>query len=613
MGVNPSQSRDTIQRRTFLSALAATSGAAMAGCTGDDAADEDDGDQELGERVSDINMEFYAGIPGLSEEHADVSEIIQRNIQDGLDITLDIAPKQVGTLVVEVFNDAREQNLMYTADSLEPHRLDPNELLLGESVMSAGADVGYTQTNYASCEYSELAHEQLRASDEAEREDIVHEALSVASHDICGINITDYVVVTTYRSDQITITSDEPPAAGIAAAQADLLLNHVELADGYDTLAYDVNQDYVTSPNPWTQDNPTAIRAYNEYFATPLIRYDRNFELQNVLATDYEVLDDFERVVVTIRDHVDENGTPVTAEDVKWTYELVDEYAGSEGAFVRAASQPYESIDVLDDNTVEFTFTRPNPAFVTAHMPTWGVFPMDFWVDQGVDDADHPTDVDVHADDFVSSGPYVMEQFVEDDFALLSPNDQHWNTPDYDMRMQHFRDGETAIRTFEAGDVNILGTVPDVDYAARVEDDDDIESIFVESYTRAHVAAQHSFGPTKFEEFRLALSQCINRAEINEVVYHNTQDVHLHSCIFGPGHPYYPDDHEGLRQITPSAEGDPEVARETLESHGWGWDDDGNLRYPPDADLEPLWPQGENPQAYPDEWPCVDELDAGDL
>ena len=39
---------------------------------------------------------------------------------------------------------------------------------------------------------------------------------------------------------------------------------------------------------------------------------------------------------------------------------------------------------------------------------------------------------------------------------------------------------------------------------------------------------------------------------------------------------------------------------------GWGWDGDGELHYPPDADLEPLWPEGEEPSV--DDFPCLEEM-----
>lgn len=70
-------------------------------------------------------------------------------------------------------------------------------------------------------------------------------------------------------------------------------------------------------------------------------------------------------------------------------------------------------------------------------------------------------------------------------------------------------------------------------------------------------------------------------------------------------HPMFPP--EEMLYEHPDTSGDVEAARAMLEEEeGWGWDADGNLHYPPDADLEPLWPEGEVPSA--EDFPCIDDL-----
>jgi peptide/nickel transport system substrate-binding protein len=74
------------------------------------------------------------------------------------------------------------------------------------------------------------------------------------------------------------------------------------------------------------------------------------------------------------------------------------------------------------------------------------------------------------------------------------------------------------------------------------------------------------------------------------------------SSYFTSAHPWYPEDE--VYQATDDPTGDVEQAKQILRDAGWGWDDDGNLRYPADADLSPRWPKGE----YPNEdngFPCV--------
>jgi peptide/nickel transport system substrate-binding protein len=54
-----------------------------------------------------------------------------------------------------------------------------------------------------------------------------------------------------------------------------------------------------------------------------------------------------------------------------------------------------------------------------------------------------------------------------------------------------------------------------------------------------------------------------------------------------------------------SVTGDEEAARQVLSEAGWGWDDNGNLHYPPDADLSPKWPKGSIPPVG--DIPCLNE------
>lgn len=78
-----------------------------------------------------------------------------------------------------------------------------------------------------------------------------------------------------------------------------------------------------------------------------------------------------------------------------------------------------------------------------------------------------------------------------------------------------------------------------------------------------------------------------------------------YSSFWAKGHPWRaPDDM--LHQFTDQPSGDPDAAKQVLRDAGWAWDDNGNLHYPPDADLEPLWSQGEAPTA--EDFPCLEDM-----
>ena len=89
-----------------------------------------------------------------------------------------------------------------------------------------------------------------------------------------------------------------------------------------------------------------------------LVQYDEDMNLKPYLAERWEVAEDGLSVTYHIRRDVTwHDGTPTTAEDVKFTYERAIDPAV---AYANAATfQYYESAELLDPYTIRFTFTRP--------------------------------------------------------------------------------------------------------------------------------------------------------------------------------------------------------------------------------------------------------------
>ncbi|WBU57897.1 ABC transporter substrate-binding protein [Paracoccus sediminicola] len=96
-----------------------------------------------------------------------------------------------------------------------------------------------------------------------------------------------------------------------------------------------------------------------------LIRRDENLELQPGLATEWEVLEDGMRLRFKLREGVSfHNGEPFNAEAVKYTF---DRLLGDEGAAgpQRSNYTSIESVEIVDDSTVEFVMNKPDPVMLT--------------------------------------------------------------------------------------------------------------------------------------------------------------------------------------------------------------------------------------------------------
>jgi len=108
--------------------------------------------------------------------------------------------------------------------------------------------------------------------------------------------------------------------------------------------------------------------------------------------------------------------------------------------------------------------------------------------------------------------------------------------------------------------------------------------------------------PSAFREFRDAAGKVLNRERVNQTAFLGESKPQFYASSLADTNPWFPSDAD-LEPFTEDPQGDPEAAKQVLEDAGWGFDDDGQLHYPADADLKPKWPEGETPAAT--DFPCV--------
>lgn len=596
-----------------MSALAVAGSGAIAGCggSGGDGSGGGDSDtdsggssggssEDLGERVPGVNMVYMAGLGDSTQVMEDSLGIAAENISERIGVPAEPVPKEFSTVLNDVYNDARNANFQPNTLTLNARRLDPTEILNLNAIWRAGANGQVSHTQLANCEYSRLLREQAEAGSEEERREIVNEALSVLSDEVAELSMFNRAVYGAYRTDQLDV--GDPGNAGMMDTNSDALINSGVKGDNEKVM--NVATSAVRTKTYMASTDATAVSLWNNLIHSPLIRHDRNWDLTATFATDWDVSDEFQTFEFDLREGATfHNGDEITAEDVKWTHEfLIDNYQSYDGV----SQWPLESIEAVDDYTVRFNLSETSPAFLRQHLAVWGVLHSDTWIEGGAEE--NPENVDI--DTVIGSGPYQVTNFQREQLLQVEPYEDHWNTPDGSMSMQVFQDQQSAYRAFQDGTVNIfVGISPGIADQIENQMTDVAEISTVQGFTSWSMNPQTNYGPTKFREFRMAVSQCLDRQQMNQVANYGNALAMEYSCGFSPTHPFYPENEdEVLTRIADSLEGSEERARQILSDAGWGWDDSGRLHYPPDADLEPLWPEGETPMEYPDKFPCVEEL-----
>ncbi|MCG6884463.1 MAG: extracellular solute-binding protein [Silicimonas sp.] len=182
--------------------------------------------------------------------------------------------------------------------------------------------------------------------------------------------------------------------------------------------------------------------------------YDEPFTLYGLLAESVEVPDDRSWVEFTLRPEARfSDGSPVTAEDVLWTYATLGtvghpRYQGS-WAKVDTATK-------VGERTVRFTFnTRDDELPLILGMRP--ILKKAQW--DGIDFAESGVDVIP-----ISSAPYVISDFEAGRFVTLKRNPDYWGdgVVPYmngqanldEIRMEFFTDGTAMFEAFKAGILN---------------------------------------------------------------------------------------------------------------------------------------------------------------
>ena len=181
--------------------------------------------------------------------------------------------------------------------------------------------------------------------------------------------------------------------------------------------------------------------------------YSEPFTLYGVLAES--VRTDEARSFVEFTLHPDaafSDGTPVTVEDVIWSYETL----GTEGhPRYLSAWQQVEGIEATDDRTVRITFAEPNSELPLL-MAMRPILKKAQW--DGTEFGQSGLDVVP-----ITSGPYVIDSVDPGRSMTLKRNPDYWGADIPfmrgqanldEIRMEFFTDGTAMFEAFKAGALN---------------------------------------------------------------------------------------------------------------------------------------------------------------
>ncbi|MEH7121153.1 ABC transporter substrate-binding protein, partial [Neobacillus vireti] len=233
-----------------------------------------------------------------------------------------------------------------------------------------------------------------------------------------------------------------------------------------------------------------------------LVNYNKDGKLQNELAKDYSVSADNKTYTFHLRDAKFQNGDPVTAEDVKYTFERMIK-PDSKATFKTELSV-IQSMKATDDKTITFTLKEPSAPFVHYLALPESVIVSKKWVEEKGDNADP-----------MGAGPFKFVSWTKGQDLVVEKFKDYYkpNQPKLDsIKFVFYPDENTRVNALRAGDVDLIETVPWKD-ADQLEKTPNLK---LDSTNGPFMALQFN---TKFKPFndprvRQAIAYAIDRKSV---------------------------------------------------------------------------------------------------
>lgn len=252
------------------------------------------------------------------------------------------------------------------------------------------------------------------------------------------------------------------------------------------------------------------------YLFDTLVVRDRDNSIHPSLAKSWQISEDGLEITFELREGVTfHDGTPVNAEAVRFTFERFKE-VGSRSPIYGGIMQ-IAGIEVVDDQTVKFTFDEPTANF-------WSTISMPYAAIISPDSARKVEEAgEGH---LVGSGPFILESWQTGQSITLKRNpDYTWGPPVVENQgapyldelvFKVIPDATTQLATLEAGEVDVL-FINQPSHRTKLEGNETVR--LEEAVLNDLVYLGFNCQKPPFDEVlvRQALSHAVNKEEILEL------------------------------------------------------------------------------------------------
>jgi peptide/nickel transport system substrate-binding protein len=303
-----------------------------------------------------------------------------------------------------------------------------------------------------------------------------------------------------------------------------------------------------TNLDPTTGGAAAAIRTVTDLnIYNGLTRIDKDGAVQPDLATTWDISPDGLTYTFHLKTDVKFNdGTPFTADDVKWTLDR-DRAADSKSAQKQLFAN-IKQVDVVDPATVKVTLTQPQG---------------DFLYDMGWGDAVIVSQktAETNVTTPVGTGPYQLGEWVKADHITLVPNPNYTGTkPALDkVTFKCISDPTAAASAVLAGDVDVFSGFPAPELLEQFKANPDLVVTVGSTQGETIAAMNNAHPPLDNVKVREAIAHAIDRKAI------------IDGSQFGYGTPigsFFPPGDPAYIDLTSISNFDPAKSKQMLADAG---------------------------------------------
>jgi peptide/nickel transport system substrate-binding protein len=292
--------------------------------------------------------------------------------------------------------------------------------------------------------------------------------------------------------------------------------------------------DVVLWDPKYTNDN-SSLWAQGQVFATLVQNSEDGLELRPWLAESWEINEDATEYTFYLHDNAEFcNGTPITAEDVKWSIDRAME----DDSAVSWQFPANPVVEVIDDHTLKITLDRPNVAF-SNYVTLWGSHVLSKAYAEEVG-------IEALAENPMGSGPFCVERWDKGQLVVLKPNPGYWveGQPYVDeVQMRVVGDDNARVLQIQTGEIDIALDIPASQFQA-IQGVDGVEAHIDTLYgTAAVVLNQRTVPEFADVNVRKAMLMALDRQAMVDSILFGQGEV-AKSPFYGPAILFWTGDFE---------------------------------------------------------------------